>query len=65
MDILLETFKKYNVRYNRETKKLYINEPIPVKEFVKLRKSLQNVEDEVLEIRLETKGKVYRRGKRC
>ena len=59
MKTILETFKKYHLKYDEKYKILYINAPIPVSELHRLKEFLKNVEDEVLDIRLEEKGKYY------
>lgn len=59
MKLLLEAFKDYYLEYDAKLKILYIKEPIPVKDMFRLRKLLENVEEEVLEIRLESKIKKY------
>lgn len=59
MKILLEAFSDYFLEYDVRHKILYIKAPIPVKDFMRLRKLLENVKEEVLEIRLEAKGRYY------
>ena len=59
MKTILETFKKYYLEYDEKHKILYIKAPIPVRELYRLKSSLKNVEEEVLDIRLEEKGKYY------
>lgn len=59
MKILLDAFSDYFVEYNVKTKVLEIKAPIPVKDFMRLKKLLENVKEEVKEIRLEEKGKYY------
>ena len=59
MKVLLEAFSDYYVEYDAKHKILEIKAPIPVKDFMRLKKLLENVNEEVKEIRLEEKGKYY------
>jgi hypothetical protein len=59
MKVLLEAFSDYYIEYDAKWKILYIKAPIPVKDFMRLRKLLENVQEKVVEIRLEAKGKYY------
>lgn len=53
MDIILERYIKYNIRYDRKTKVIYIYRDIPVKYLVRLRKDLEELGLEYKDIIIE------------
>ena len=54
MGKILAAYKKYDVEYDRKNKIFFIGLPMPVKEFVELKRLLSLTTEKVNDIRLET-----------
>lgn len=52
MDLILDLFRGYEIEYDRKHKIIYINKPIPIKEFMYLKELLKRTRDEVKDIRV-------------
>lgn len=62
MNTLLAAYKKYDVEYDRQNKILSIGQPMPVNEFIGLKKLLSLSTEKVNDIRLESNySKIYKR----
>lgn len=52
MFIINDLYSKYGIEYDAKDKILFIREKIPVAEFVRLKNMLENILEEVLDIRV-------------
>lgn len=54
MHLILDLFRGFEVEYDRKNKIVIVNKPIPVRDFIYLKRLLKGVSDEVKDIRVFT-----------
>lgn len=54
MYLILDLFRGFEVEYDRKNKIVIVNKPIPVSDFIYLKRLLKGVSDEVKDIRVFT-----------
>lgn len=54
MYLILDLFRGFEVEYDRKNKIIIVNKPIPVSDFIYLKRLLKGVSDEVKDIRVFT-----------
>ena len=54
MYLILDLFRRFEVEYDRKNKIVIVNKPIPVSDFIYLKRLLKGVSDEVKDIRVFT-----------
>lgn len=52
MYLILDLFRGFEIEYDRKNKILILNKPIPVSDFLYLKKLLKGISDEVKDIRV-------------
>ena len=52
MYLILDLFRGFEVEYERKNKLIIVNKPIPVSDFIYLKRLLNGVSDEVKDIRV-------------
>lgn len=52
MYLILDIFRGFEVEYDRKNKLIIVNKPIPVSDFIYLKRLLNGVSDEVKDIRV-------------
>lgn len=54
MYLILDLFRGFEVEYDRKNKIVIVNKPIPVSDFIYLKRLIKGISDEVKDIRVFT-----------